>query len=376
MYAYEPKLNNKRQHGHDNDDDQPTESKYQRLATHPYQPMEIMDLENLDLHNLFNVAITNEYLRPAAATVYKRKFGNIEVNIQNHGLELTDHGNWINAFGLNMCHQYLRCFGASISNLCIRYEPYDRIYYCWKENEYAQIHQHLNEYCAESMVKIEFLGKPAKLLIKHFEKPFINVHTVRVTSGDLNDQFSSFPQWFPNVRSLELTGIDISSCNIKTPFHQLQDLRIDFHRDKCRDIEDERFIHLLRMCYRLKCFKLIWRGRYGRTFNTLLNFIEGNPMIHNLTVSMTRCSMTVSPIEIERIVNEHSALAELNLNGFEFTAEDAIRLIKELHSLKKFSFKLNNQPEYERFVAKVNSKTFTVSGNHQHVLYEMARPSN
>lgn len=35
----------------------------------------------LDLHNFFNVAIANEYLRPAAAEVYKHKYGEKDVNI-------------------------------------------------------------------------------------------------------------------------------------------------------------------------------------------------------------------------------------------------------------------------------------------------------
>lgn len=379
--ANESKSNHKRQHEHNtnaaHDHDNPPEFKLQRLALSE-QPINItMDLEHLDLYNLFNVAISNEYLRLAAGAVYKRKFGNKEVNIQNYGMELTDHGDWINVFGLNMCLQFIRCFGPSISNLCIRYESYDRLHYGWKENEYDQIHQHLNAFCAESLVKIEFVGKP-NISIKHFVRPFTNVRTVRVISGHLHDQLPSLSEWFPNVRTMELAGVQMNTNNIKVPFHQLQDLRIDFNRDKFGCSMDDYFMHLLRMCYRLKSFKLILRDRYGKALNTLLNFIEGNRMLCDLTVSMTRCVMVLMPSEMERIIREHPNLVELNLNGYEFTADDAIRLIKQLDSLKRFSFNVNNQLEYERFAAQVkNSKLCTVScDTNNHVLYEVATQSH
>lgn len=73
-------LNLKRKH---ENDDSPTESKYQRPAT-PEQPTKCTDLnddclqkifEHLNLIELFNVAVANEWLRPAAGIVYKRKFG-------------------------------------------------------------------------------------------------------------------------------------------------------------------------------------------------------------------------------------------------------------------------------------------------------------
>ena len=126
--------NRKRQH--ENENCQNAQRKSQRLLVKSQQPMKITDLdddclekifENLDLRSLFNVAVANEWLRPAARVVYKRKFGVKYVRIQKShhslpsSLKLTIAGNYILVKSLKTCLQYLRCLGSSISNLDIHY---------------------------------------------------------------------------------------------------------------------------------------------------------------------------------------------------------------------------------------------------------------
>lgn len=73
----------------------------------------------LSLLELFNVAIANEWLRPAAAAVYKRRFGGYPVTI-NKCCDVRGFipptspyksNDRIDIFGLKMCLRYLRCFG-------------------------------------------------------------------------------------------------------------------------------------------------------------------------------------------------------------------------------------------------------------------------
>lgn len=73
-----------------------------------------------DLQSLFNVSIANEWLRPAARAVYRRKCGARKVKISgcnNHRsngraeLFVPRRANRINVTGLKPALLYLRCFG-------------------------------------------------------------------------------------------------------------------------------------------------------------------------------------------------------------------------------------------------------------------------
>lgn len=352
MEAHESKSNHKRQY---ENDDSPPESKHQRPAT-PEQPMKITDLdddclekifERLDLCSLCNVVASNALLRPAARTVYKRKCGIKKVHIYSSapGLKVSAFDNHISVSGLKMCLQFLRCFGSSIINLYISYAR-------WNNKQCGYIHQYINKYCAESLVKLVFHHKP-NISIDCFKKPFVNVRTVTVCSGDLADQFPLFAQWFPNIHTLKLMSVCIGNRYIDTSFHHLHDLRIDLIRN--RHITDECVNRLFHKCRQLKSLTIgLWDSE-GMTLNKLLNFIKYNPMICKLAVSM-RSQRAVTPTEMRQLVSEHPSLVELDLKRFEFAAMDAVWLIEQLESLKKFCFKMDNQLEYDRFVAQLDSK--------------------
>lgn len=130
------------------DDEFTQQSKSQRLESsgESVHTMKIIDLNDdclmtifgyLDLSSLFNVAISNEWLRPAAGYVYQRKFGMTTVNIggcddyrrntrsKDRDNHFTKHNTLnvgyagIDVYGLKTCLQYLHYFGPFIRNLTI-----------------------------------------------------------------------------------------------------------------------------------------------------------------------------------------------------------------------------------------------------------------
>lgn len=337
---------------HENDNSYAV-SKLQQTAKSD-RPTKITDLnddclvkifDGLDLRILFNVAIANEWLRPAVRIVYEHRFGtkNVHISLNKSNSELLqDIDGHVFVSGLKMCLQYLRCFGPAMSNLYISYDGCSN-----KECEY--IDQYVNDYCTTSLVKICFLSKPAFTIGC---QPF--VRTVRILYGNLGDQFPSLAQRVPNIRAFHLIKVCIDERYIEIPFDHFEDLSNNVDRNDVRLITYDHLITLLGKCRQLQSLEIVFHDR--KPLNALLNFIKDNPMIRNLTVSMNDYSMAVILSEINRLVNEHRSLVELNLTGYNFTALYASLLIQQLDSLKKFRFRMDNQLEYDRFVTELDSK--------------------
>lgn len=173
------------------------------------QPTKMIDLDDdclerifhhLDLISLFNVAVANEWMRPAARSVYKRPFGHkpsfIADYTRSSDAEPYECDNTIHVHGLKACLQYLRCLSSSISDLYIWYGN-------WNKVKCRHIDQYINKYCANSLTVIGFLDKPI-ISTHHFEKPFDNVQEVYISDVNLYNQLASFLPCFPNLSSLKL----------------------------------------------------------------------------------------------------------------------------------------------------------------------------
>lgn len=332
------------------------------------EPKKIIDLDDgclekifdhLDLHSLFSVAVSNEWLRPAANIVYHRKFNNKVINIHTINIHPNPHANikdffWIcfekvSFSDFIICLQFLRCFGSSLSNVHIYYHGSD-------SKRYDYIHQYVNQFCAESLLEIEFTIKP-RLLINHFEKPFVNVQTVALHYCHLGDQFSLFSQWFPNVRVLKLFDIRMDNRWIDLPFHHLEHVRINVSNgNNCDGFTKNEAAHLLHSSLQLKSLEIrMPDGRQGMTLNTLLNIIEDKSAIEKLVLTMDRYCPTVKPMEIQRLINEHPLLIELDLKNVRFTIDNVLDLICRLNFLKTFFFQLNCPLEYTHCASRFNS---------------------
>lgn len=352
-----PGSSSNRKRPSENESSRPSKFNGRQLASSEPTDTTITDLnddcllvifEHLSLQSLFNVGVACNWLIPAASAVYKRKFGKKRVCINYdedtcsefvRGPHCDFIGNQIKVQGFAECLQYLRCFGESISHLSV---------WCrrWSNARCHQTYGYVNKYGAESLIQLEFYGKPS-ISIGRFEKPFVNVQKILIFENDLNDQFPSYPQCFPNVRTLGLNNVRAGKRYVDTAFQHLTELRIDingedFHRFKENEVAD-----LLAMCGQLQNLYIRVYDLQGMTLNSLLNVIKTNKMLHRLTVAMTQYSMTVMEFEIMRLIREHSALVELNLPTYEFTVDNAIGVIGQIEPLKKFNFKIDTQEEYD-----------------------------
>lgn len=93
------------------------------------EPMKITNLhdfclmkifEYLDFRSLFNVAVANRQLRPAATSICISNFGIKTVHLGNDiSADFTPQNGKMTVNGLKMCLPFLRCFGSSIENLFI-----------------------------------------------------------------------------------------------------------------------------------------------------------------------------------------------------------------------------------------------------------------
>lgn len=150
-------------------------SKVEQRSNQSKDPLKITDLNDhclqkifgyLNVDSLFNVAVCNAYLRPAAAVAYERKFGALQVRIyKNPCLSQTISrtiycDNLIMLNGSEMCFPYLRCLGVSIRNLYVDYNH-------WNQAQCDHIHQYVKEYCVSSLIYFELQNKQRGISIKH-----------------------------------------------------------------------------------------------------------------------------------------------------------------------------------------------------------------
>lgn len=319
---------------------------------------------HLDLQSLFNVAVANEWLRPAAGDVYKRKYGAKSVQIsrcddyrpsmrapvQNiREIELhpiKEIHNCVKVRGLKTTLQCLRCFGSSISDLRI----------CYKQSQskrYGYLHQYINDYCFESLTDLSFLEMP-NIAIEQFQKNFVNVREVHISRSDLKEQLSLFSKWFPNMLRLNLFRIRMGNQFIASQFQSLEELSIS----GCTEMElKTKVAELLRMNRQLKILSIDMNNERPLPAIDLLDAIMENASLTKLTVSSDHYSREypeVNSEEVQRVAIEHSGLVGLSLQNYRFQAEDAIALIRQLGSLKKFRFWVSDS-EYLQLVSHLKN---------------------
>lgn len=74
--------------------------------------------------------------------------------------------------------------------------------------------------------------------------------------------------------------------------------------------------------------------------NTLLDAIKDNQSITELSLPSNRSINPVDSAIVERFVDEHPGIVNLHLMGYQFVADDAIAMIRRLHSLIQFRFSM------------------------------------
>lgn len=348
------KADNKRQH----DDNVDHAYCKRKRSNSSMQLLKIIDLSNeclerifkrLNLRSLFNIAIANEWLRPTASYVYKQNFGAFTVIVCAHSTpansdsrcfpRLIKGNDYISVNGLKTCLLYLRCFGASINDLDIRYNGQNMV----KPIEYLQ--EYVNTYCTENLVRISFSAMPTTV-IEHFCKPFVNVEEVNVHGSELAQQFADFPKWFPNVRRLKLSRTSVDHRFSGVTFQHLNHLDFDFKKfDGFLALSETSAGYLLRSNRQLHSLHVSAIPEHGED---ILIMIKDHKLISELVIwPNSDQPLVANALQMQRIVNEHSGLIVLDLVNFKLTADTAVALVRQLNSLKSFRFKIKNSLEYE-----------------------------
>lgn len=326
-------------------------------------PMKIIGLNDdclikifnhLNLLNLFNVAIANEWLRPAAAYVYKRKFGTKRVII--NGCDFICHvysapvesSNHIDIYGLKMALQYLRCFGPSIRDLSIDYSQS-------QSKRYQYVLDYISKYCEESLVNVSFSWLLENSM-PHFNKQLINVASITVQHSNLGKQLLEFAESCSNVKNLKLYDVCLDRNFIAAAFMQLQDLTICAASCCSRFLVNRAYTKLLRMNPQLQSVELETSYIRGMTMETLLQMLKNNTAINKLIVTSNSMKYRVKLSAVQQLANEHPSIAELDLHQYEFTVDNVIAIIEQLSALKKIKFRMQNATDMEFHCLELETK--------------------
>lgn len=338
--------------------DEVCQSESNKPSNVPKEPTKIIALNEdslekifnrLDLQSLFNVAIANEWLRPVAGKIYNQKFRARTVHVKpsksNGILPLTEFEDTIAVNGLKSCLLFLRCFGKFITHLKVGYRLNNDV-------AYDHVNHYITTYCAKYLLQIEFDRTPSSFK-ELFCKPFANVEFAAICYGGLEQEFSSFPEWFPNIRHLKLNQLELEQQYSGVHFKHLDRLDVNLGFDYSELSEASAF-SLLNANQQLRNLIISVDVQHcNEIMVTLLDIIKNNKLISTLTMRTGRNNPLVKRFQIQRIVNEHRNLTELDLDCCTFTANDAVWFIHRLYSLQKFIFCIYDPSEYQKFESKL-----------------------
>lgn len=94
--------------------------------------------------------------------------------------------------------------------------------------------------------------------------------------------------------------------------------------------------------------------------NMYLDAIKDHQSISQLTVSHNFKNVILADsVVVERLATEHPALIELQFAGFEFKANDAITLIRQLHLLKRIDLVMQ-KTDYSQFSSQLNDSEWEI----------------
>ena len=340
-------------------------SKRQRLTSppteEPPQPTKIIDLiddclekifELLDFEDLLNVAAANKFLRPAANAVYNRKFDTKKVSLQTFFFRSPSNPynsieDYLLISDLKTCLKFLRCFGSSITHL--------KIVYGGSRTQYNHIHQYISQYCAESLITIQFYNKPS-FPIENFVKPLANVQSVEMVGFDLIKEFPSFADIFPNATNLVVNGFGSNNCTIDTPPIRLEHLTMKLNWDFNR--QNNLMKKLIQSNRQLQSLTINVPSQNLITMTFLLDMIKHNQLISKLIVNGgDEYSMPfVETLEVERFVQEHSSMVELDLQNYKFTSNGVMTIVRQFNFLKEFKFCVNHFFVFKHIKSQLNGE--------------------
>lgn len=194
---------------------------------------------HLDIETLLSVAHSNKLFQTLAVSVFKRKYGNNIIDLRCSQASCFHF--WIRAekeisIGpesiqhLKVIFPLLRVFGAEILKLEVHYHSFQFGHSDLDKSKRwsmtQRIDEYINKYCADTLVRIDFLHK---LKFSYdFPKPFTKIEQVRIQFTHLQDNLLDFIDWFPNLQHFEINAECIDRRFSHVTFPHLKDLIISF----------------------------------------------------------------------------------------------------------------------------------------------------
>lgn len=176
------------------------------------------DLEDLDLLQLLNVALTNETARKRANLVYYEKNWQkiIEITHVREEQQFSIYKSRI-FIDYGLAENFLKAFSESIDTITIAYTSIPR-------DKHQEIGGFVNLYCFESLMKFRTINCPEGAFNK-MEKPFVNVVSVTLNGvwREKTGNSLGLDELFPDMETLTLTSFDGFIAN-----HQFSNLKYLF----------------------------------------------------------------------------------------------------------------------------------------------------
>lgn len=334
----------------------------------------------LDLESLLNVAGTCKRLQIAAAAKFGddhgQKYVCVNINnpirsdlVQKEGIQ--SKFSRIDVSGSELCLRFLRCFGSKVLSLNVQYVKNQCALFGDLLND--RVDHYINEYCANTLTRIELKNRmPFKNVVAETtnlksqllsnttsgtsqnRRPPKCFSTVKICLANLSNRLPNLAIVFPNMRFLHLGFVSIAESTVAVHFPHLSELSIRYLNSRQNGITTQFVESFLRANPQLQ--KLSIQLAEKLTLNEILDLINGNPSLSKLSKSEAYGKeIGVDAAEVNRLVNERTLMEELILWNHRFTVDDAIMLISQLNSLKRFEFLVKDQFECDRFINQLDN---------------------
>lgn len=139
---------------------------------------------------------------------------------------------------------FLHCYGHIIKTIHLDFTM----------NFNGDLLQHLNEYCADSLIELQIHGGEEEITNRKFKKTFSKVEVLKFNNCILSSRLSDFNRWSPQMKSLNFVNETILSDNecIVMPFPHMEHLTIEL---QTTSTDDEANVDVNRHSFHVECVK-------------------------------------------------------------------------------------------------------------------------
>lgn len=306
----------------------------------------------LNFEDLINVANVSQYFRNCSYLPFSRKYS--EKTIEFPAFPYNERYSLARRCDVKITHlrfalRTLRCFGHLITKINMTF--FDRgIMNSIRNNSYILCH--MNEYCAESLVKLSMLTLDDSQ-IDLLQKPFVKVEEINIESSF---NVSRLNEFFPKVRRLSFSREYDISC-ISKHFPQLEHLKINVNAKKVKEFDG--FVDALRSNPNLRSLSI---KCYSNGYNLIKSVQPYLQSIEILDLETDLCSTKMfETIHLPNVLEFKLHLKESNswnLRNIPFTCSrlKEFTIGGKLIENELFYMFINENPTIEKLTFKYKTK--------------------